>query len=341
VKQPAPGLRVAVIGAGLAGLSAARALEEQGYEVVVVDKARGPGGRMATRRHQDWRFDHGAQYFTARDPQFLQQVMAWRESGHVEPWGGRIGVVEDGCIAPAPAETERFVAVPGMSSICRALARELADCRFEWRVRQVALSDAGWRVEAMDGRTIEADALVITTPPDQVTPLLADPGLIATVGQALHDLVMEPCWALMAVLDQPLLADWDAAFVNEGSLAWVCNQAARPGRPAAPAWVLHATSEWSRTHLETGAAQVVDGLLDAARLLPGAASVHVEFAAAHRWRYSRARQPLESGALWFEQQRLALAGDWCAGSRVEGAFLSGVAASRHIGAVGDPPTPAG
>jgi renalase len=159
---------------------------------------------------------------------------------------------------------------------------------------------------------------------------LADPALIAMVGQALQGLVMEPCWALMAVLDRPLLSEWDAAFVNEGALSWVCNQAAKPGRPAALAWVLHATAEWSRAHLESDGARVSERLLEAARLLPGAADVQVEFATAHRWRYSRARQPLESGALWFEQQRLALAGDWCAGSRVEGAFLSGVAAARHI-----------
>jgi predicted NAD/FAD-dependent oxidoreductase len=308
---------------------------------------------MATRRHQAWRFDHGAQYFTARDPRFRQRVAQWREKGHVEPWAGRIGVVEQGRITAAPAETERYVAVPGMSSICRELTGELADCRFEWRVRRATLNDAVWRVAAMDGRTIETDTLVITTPPDQVTPLLADPGLIATVGQALHDLVMEPCWALMAVLDQPLLADWDAAFVNEGPLGWVCNQAAKPGRPAAPAWVLHATGEWSRTHLQAGAAQVAHELLDAARRLPGAADAQVEFAAAHRWLYSRARQPLEKGVLWFKQHRLALAGDWCAGSRVEGAFLSGIAASTRIGAAGgsrearlagaagDPPTPVG
>ena len=321
---------MAIIGAGLAGLSAARALQDRGYEVVVVDKARGPGGRMATRRHQAWRFDHGAQYFTARDPRFLQQVLEWRENGHVEPWDGRIGVVENGRIANAPAETERFVAVPGMSSVCRELTGELADCRFQWQVRRAAWSDGVWSLAAADGRTIEADALVIATPPEQVAPLLADPDSLAAVGQALHGVAMEPCWALMAVLDQPLLAEWDATFVNEGALGWVCNQAAKPSRPAAPAWVLHATSEWSRAHLETDAAQVVDGLLDAARLLPGAANVRTEFAKAHRWRYSRARQPLESGALWFERQQLALAGDWCAGSRVEGAFLSGTAAAHRI-----------
>lgn len=285
---------------------------------------------MATRRHEAWCFDHGAQYFTVRDPQFLRQVTAWRGNGQVEPWDGRIGVVENGRITAAPAETERFVAVPGMSAICRELVQELADCRFDWRVRRAAFSEAGWRLEAVDGRTIEADALIITTPPEQVKPLLADPGLIAAVGQALHGLAMEPCWALMAALDQPLLTDWDAAFVNEGALGWVCNQAAKPGRPPAPAWVLHASAEWSEAHLEADPAQVSLMLLEAARLLPGAANVQAQFAAAHRWRYSRARKPLESGALWFEQQCLALAGDWCAGSRVEGAFLSGVAAARRI-----------
>ena len=323
-------LRVAVVGAGLAGLTAARILQDQGHQPIVLEKARGAGGRMATRRQDSWRFDHGAQYFTARDPRFLRHVLAWRERGLVATWNGRIGVVEDDRIRAAPEGTERLVAVPGMSAVCRDMMAELADCRFQWPVRHAAFDGGKWQLRATDGRVIEADALLVTMPPEQARELLAGTPAHEACSEALDPLDMRPCWALMAVLDQSLLADWDAAFVNQGALGWICSQAAKPGRPAAQAWVFHATPEWSQEHLEHSAEQVADLLLEAALALPGAAPVQAEFALAHRWRFALPDNPLDHGCLWFDRYHLGLAGDWCAGSRVEGAYLSGTAAAGRL-----------
>jgi len=332
VSIPAGGrrLRVAVIGAGLAGLTAARILEDQGHDVVVVEKARGAGGRMATRRRDGWRFDHGAQYFTARDPRFLRHVLAWQERGLVALWDGRIGVVEDGRIRAAGQGTQRFVGVPGMNAVCGELAAELSDCRFQWRLQSAAFDHDTWRLEDAAGSTLEAEALVITAPPEQVGPLLGQSALRNSAERILESVEMRPCWALMAVFDQPLMEDWDAAFVNEGALAWVCSQPSKPDRPSAPAWVLHATPEWSEAHLELEPDKAAEQLLQAAGGLPGVGGLKAEHAAAHRWRYALAREPLDQQALWFDDQRLVLAGDWCAGSRVEGAFLSGAAAAGRI-----------
>ena len=52
--------RVAVIGAGLAGLTAAARIAAGGAAVTVYDKSRGLGGRLATRRSPQGSFDHGA-----------------------------------------------------------------------------------------------------------------------------------------------------------------------------------------------------------------------------------------------------------------------------------------
>jgi predicted NAD/FAD-dependent oxidoreductase len=310
----------------MAGLTAAHGLQREGHEVTVLEKARGAGGRMASRRHERWCFDHGAQYFTARDARFIQQVESWRERGLVEPWLGRVAVIEDDCITAAAEETERFVATPGMSAVCSAMASELADCRFGWQV-QSASRDEVWRLRAADGRTSEADALVLGLPPEQVGPLLRNTEAWPAVGEALGGLRMDPCWALLTVLDRPLLDACDAAFVNQGPLAWVCNQATRPGRPPAQAWVLHASPGWSRTHLEACADEVASSMLAAARALPGVSDFRVEYSVVHRWRYAVPQPPLDVGMLSLPQQRLALIGDWCAGSRVEGAFLSGAAAA--------------
>ncbi len=323
-------LRICVVGAGMSGLTAARVLSHQGHDVVVVDKARGPGGRMSTRRIDDLRFDHGAQYFTARDPHFSRHVTAWLNRGLVCAWDARIATIGDHAGGTGSStgshDTERFVAVPGMSAICSELSKELADCRFDWNVRKLKRRAKGWKLTSFDRQTLECDLLVMTTPPEQARALLADPEVEELIG-GVEKL---PCWALMLVLDKPLFAEYDAAFVNQGPLAWVSSQRSRPGRPAIDAWVLQASTEWSSMHLDNTAVEVRDLLIEAARDLPLSQDFKVESAVAHRWRYALAKQPLDCGAIWLREKKLALAGDWCHGSRVEGAFLSGTEVAERI-----------
>jgi len=328
VSAPAGGkrLRIGVVGAGMTGLVAARTLSSQGHDVVVVDKARGAGGRMSTRRNAGLRFDHGAQYFTARDPRFLRHVLAWQERGLVAAWDARIATIGERDGSKTSQSAARFVAIPGMNAICRELASELADCRFDWAVSKLKQLESGWILTSDEAQTLECDALIVSTPPEQARTLLADP----EVDELIGGVEMMPCWALMLVLDKPLLADHDAAFVNQGPLSWVSSQLSRPERPAANAWVLHASPKWSSMHLEKPADEVRGLLLEAARELPLAQSFTVESAVTHRWRYALARQPLNCGAIWLGQKNLAIAGDWCHGSRVEGAFLSGIAAAGRI-----------
>jgi len=310
----------------MAGLTAARTLSHQGHDVVLVDKARGAGGRMSTRRNEDLRFDHGAQYFTARDPRFLRQVLAWQECGLAAVWDARIAVIGDHDSGKKRQGAERYVGVPGMSAICSELASELADCRFDWLVRKLKRREESWILTSDKNESLECDALIVATPPEQARALLADP----EVDDLIDDVEMMPCWALMLALDVPLFANHDAAFVNQGPLTWVSSQRSRPERPAADAWVLHASPEWSSMHLEAPADEVRDLLLEAARELPLAQSFTMESAVTHRWRYALARQPLNCGAIWLGQKSLAIAGDWCHGSRVEGAYLSGIAAAGRI-----------
>ena len=318
-------LRVIVVGTGLAGLSAARILVDQGHDVAVVDKGRAPGGRMSSRLAGDMRFDHGAQYFTARDPRFLRHVVAWRERGLVEAWNGRIAVVDPDGVSEEGGDTDRYVPVPSMDAVCAEIAAGLPDCRQSWRVERI-VHDGDWRVESASGETLRADALIVTVPPPQAAALFDDKALAGGVSQV----EMLPCWAVMTQLDRPLLKEHDASFVNEGPLWWLSGQASRPGRPAGHSWVLHAGPGWSSEHLEDEPDAVCDQLVEAARALPISGPFEVDSAVAHRWRYARAREPLNEGAIWNAEKRLAFAGDWCHGSAVEGAFLSGAAAAGRV-----------
>ncbi|MDF1699745.1 MAG: FAD-dependent oxidoreductase, partial [Planctomycetota bacterium] len=106
---------IAIVGAGLSGLLAARELSTAGHRVRVFDKARGPGGRMATRRRQELAFDHGAQYVTIRDRRFRQEVDTWLAAGVAAPWAARLVEAGDAETRPHVTEHDRYVGVPRRS----------------------------------------------------------------------------------------------------------------------------------------------------------------------------------------------------------------------------------
>ena len=106
-------MRIAVIAAGLSGLTAARTLQDQGHRVAVFEKSRGPGGRAATRLINELQFDHGAQYFIARDPAFQRAAAAWRERGLVTTWNGLTGRARNDRIEPEDAANRADQATPG------------------------------------------------------------------------------------------------------------------------------------------------------------------------------------------------------------------------------------
>jgi predicted NAD/FAD-dependent oxidoreductase len=321
-------LALAVVGAGLSGLVCARTVADHGHRVRVFEKARGPGGRMSTRRAGDLRFDHGAQYFTVRDRRFARWVASWRENGLVAPWAGTVVVLERGRRTAWDEDRERHVGAPGMNALCRHLAADL-EVAFGTRVERLARSEGRWRLVAEDGADLgRYDAVVVSAPAPQTAELLreASPDLADRAGRV----EMAPCWAGMAAFERPLDLGFDGAFVRESALSWVARNAAKPGRPPDEAWVLHGSPDWSREHLELDREEAARALLAAFRDALGeleAAPIHLD---AHRWRYALPLEPLPETCLFDGDRRIAACGDWCGGPRVEGAFLSGWAAAGRI-----------
>lgn len=316
---------VVVVGAGWAGLSAASRLQTAGYRVVVVEKGRGAGGRSATRRQDGFQFDHGAQYFTARSEAFKNAVSEWQVRDLITTWSPRMSVFGSRPESAGRPPDARWVAVPGMNAVLSDLAEGL-DCRFARRVERMQHADR-WRLTLVDGEELEADAVVLTAPPAQAAALL---GPDHPLSARLERVPMEPTWALMAGFEFLPDPGFEAAFDNEGPLSWIASNASKPARGAASAWVAHASVEWSRNHLERDADHVAATLyaalcrrLDCSRLKPAVLT-------AHRWRYAQCREEIEMGCLWQEDQRLAVAGDWAAGNRIEGAWTSGQAAAEQI-----------
>ncbi len=323
--------RVAIIGAGVAGLRLGGLLQSQGMSVELFDKARGPAGRIATRRLDCGRFDHGAQYFTARDPRFVVQLSDWVARGVVAPWPARVVTLAGGVIHPEAAASLRYVGVPSMSAIARDLARDLS-VEVGIRIASVRRTHAKWTLVAEDGFEASGfDLLVSAVPAPQALPFLTASSVLTLQAQQARFM---PCHAVMIRFEKPVEAGFDAAFVKESALGWVAREASKPGREAtdasdasdakdtSEAWVLHSTPEWSEANLDRQADQVVELLRGAfaaalARELPD-----VRGAAVHRWLFARAAKRLPDSLTWDATRNLGVCGDWLQGDRIEDAFLS-------------------
>ena len=288
---------------------------------------------MSTRRIDAWQFDHGAQYFTVRDPRFERQVAFWRQAGIVARWDGQVAGVEDGVASLRADRTDRFVGIPGMSAICRHLAAD-QDVVFATRVSGLERAADRWRLASAEGPDLgDYDAVVVSAPAPQTAELLAHVAPELAARAARVD--MAPCWAAMVSYAAPLRAGFDAAFVHGSPLSWVARNASKPRRPDGEAWVLHASPGWTRRHLDLEPVDAAQRLLDVFRSAvgdSGAAPLHLD---GQLWRYALPK-PLADPCLLDAELRLAACGDWCAGPRVEGAFLSGEAAAGSLLALRHP-----
>lgn len=337
---------VAVIGAGIAGLAAARLLARAGVSVHVFDKGRGVGGRAATRRDDSGRqFDHGAQYFTAASEEFAAQIDAWVAAGIGTPWTGRLATIEcdsEGCRpATPPADKKRYVGVPGMDAIAKRLAEEVAEAGGRvttgTRVAPLKRGDGRWRLTTEAGEPLGDFAKVlVTAPAPQAAELLTPSPALSNAAKSVR---MTGCWAAMVAFDRPIAAPFDGAFVNgppeATPLSWIARDSSKPGRPAeSEQWVLHGSPAWSEANVDRPLGEAVHELLHAfwsvVGVTPQPLGPPPQALVGHRWRFALPANPLAERVIVDRALGLYAAGDWCGGPRVEGAYWSGIAAGEAI-----------
>lgn len=331
VRRPASGqkLRIAMIGAGISGLMAARTLADHGHELLVLDKARGPGGRVSTRRVEGFQFDHGAQYFTVKDKRFGRYVRSWLQAGKIAEWTGQLVSLSEGVATPKEAKPRRFVAIPGMNGLTHHLSEGL-EVRFNARVMGIerGILSRGQALVLESGERLEGfDVVLCSTPAPQALPLLErSPELQARVAQVR----MTGCWAVLLGFATPLPLSWEGAFVQDSPLSWVARNASKPGRGPQETWVLHGSPSWSEAHIEASPEQVLALLQQAFEQATRLSLPPPLYATAHRWRYDQSPVALGEDCLYDPQARLGVCGDWCLGGRIEGAFLSGAALAGRV-----------
>jgi predicted NAD/FAD-dependent oxidoreductase len=318
--------RIALIGAGIAGLSCATALAQSGAAVTLYEKSRGPGGRMSTRRGEDWQCDHGAQYFTARDPAFRAEVSRWEHAGAAAPWTPRLQVLGGAVTRHPDPSVQRFVGTPTMAAPTRLLANGLHVVA-QTTIAGLQRDGRDWRLSCTERGSLadRYDAVLLAIPAPQAAALVRSPApALATLADAA---TMRGCWALMLRFTAPVDWSFDAAFVNEGPLRWIARDGSKPGRDGSETWLLHATAQWSEARLEQAADSVAAELLAAFARLGGPAP---KAFTAHRWRYADTEPALAVGCEWDAEFGLGLCGDWLNGGKVENAWHSGRQLARRV-----------
>jgi renalase len=338
--------QIAVVGAGMAGVTCARTLVQAGHRVTLIEKSRGFGGRMATRSTEFGSFDHGAQFFTVRDPRFElalslypQLVQAWKTS--------TVRVLDERGQTMASAQPPRethWLPTPGMNALVRAWAEPLvnghlnAAVHLNTRVEKIesdALHPTQWqlRCETADGGQQVLggfDQVVLALPHPQAGSVLKASGLALDFQEALHQVAVAPCWTLMLAFPQAMQPNlphfgpkWNTARSEHHRISWLTRENGKPGRTPVERWTVQANPRWSERHINDDAERVKAKLLKGFAEITGIRATP-SHAVVHRWLYAQTQRPLGRAYLLNPTLGLAVCGDWCQGHRVEDAFTSGL-----------------
>lgn len=315
-----------ILGAGLAGLTAARELTQQGHHALIVDKGRGVGGRLATRRLASGRADHGAQYFSARSPDFQALTQTMMAAGVVSEWH-----IEQS--DPASFQHPRYVGTSGMNSMAKYLADGL-EVQTGRRAVQVSLTEQGWQVTFDNGQPITADSLIVTLPAPQALALWQESGLVLPAAEQaiLEAIHYEPCLAVMLELSQPshVPAPGGLKLPPDSPVSWIADNQQKGISTDGATVTLHASHGYSQQHLDdTDLNALIPELIAAASAYISPETIVNQ--QIHRWRYSNATERHSEPFLAASTPApLLFGGDGFGQGNVEGAYLSGLAMARAV-----------
>ncbi|MTI63417.1 NAD(P)-binding protein [Methylophaga sp.] len=312
---------IAIVGAGISGLSLAQQIQSQ-FTYQLFEKSAAPGGRMASRRVANQRFDHGAQFFTARSPQFKQFIAGLRDEGSVADWQAHF-VEMDGNVIHASRQWDdeypHYVGVPDMAEIGRAMARQ-QPVRFNTDIVELKREQNRWSLRDREGQSHGPfDWVALTLPAPQTLALLPE---TFSGYKAIADTKMKACYALMLSLKADPGLPFQAALVKNTGISWVSVNSSKPGRHG-HSLLIHASNDWAEKHLDENIDWVEKHMVDTVVAVTGLDPQLIDAAEVKRWVY--ANLPKQTSPPFYLDPALQIAacGDWCIKGRVEAAFNSG------------------
>ena len=312
-----------IVGGGVTGLITATILQQASLKVTVLDKGRGIGGRLATRRISDDEsigvFDYGTQYFASEHPKLQPWIDEWLQQGVIKEWCWGFDAIDS---------KPHFCGVKGTRRIGKYLAQGL-NVRTSTRVVEIEY-DQEWLVTTAESQQYRGDILVMTPPVPQSLALLDASGiaLASNIRSSLERVSYHRCIAVLALLSEPsqIPAPGGIALENE-FLIWLADNHQKGISPQGYAVTLHATPQFSDLHWDCDRAEIAEKLFAAASQYLCSTVVKYQVP---RWRYSLPKTFYHQPYLALPEMPLVMAGDAFVSPNIEGAVLSGIAAGEYI-----------
>lgn len=318
--------KIAIIGAGLSGLSCAKKLCLAGFSPTVIEKSRGIGGRLSTRRiGNQFSFDHGAQYVSANGYDFNLYLNEAMEKGVAGEW---CRMHSNANANAKPKSKPKIVGLKGMSNLVTPLAENL-DLHFNSAVKSINPHNNGWEVETINklGKTT-FDIVVITIPAPQARELLSTQLVISS---DLNKVQFSPCLAAMIAFEDKISIETNTFMSPNSELAWCARNSSKPNQQLLPdCWIVHASAGWSEKNIDSSKDEIAKNLLKIFSNTFHIKLPKVQFLAGHKWRYAFACLPLKKDYILSSEKTLIVGGDWCLGNRAEDAYDTGLSIASFI-----------
>lgn len=321
-------MRIGIVGAGICGLSAARTLDGHGHEVVVFEKSRGVGGRVATRQSKGFVWDTGATSIAPRG-RAIAKVMTEELSTEELVEVTRPIYVHSGLRVaaghPNPVGS-RFTYRTGNRTLAKLLAAGL-DVRLETTVDAVEAEGTGYRVAGE-----RFDAVILTPPVPQTALLLWGLG----EARALASATYRACLSVnLGFLSRPPDVPYHAILDIERRhpLAWLSIESLKsPGRApdGGVAFGAQLSPAFSREQYTRPDEELIAAVLEFLERLYGPVYTEPAASTVMRWKYAQPFGTANFNEANPEGTRLIIASDGLLGGHVEEAYEVGQMAAQRI-----------
>ena len=317
---------VAVIGAGMSGLALANTINNNA-EVVLYEKSRGFGGRVATRRAGDFSFDHGAQFFKAKTVEFQNYIQPMIDQNIIQLWKAQFIEIIDGKITNKRTwgnDPANYVGTPSMNSVGKYMANGL-NVQLSKKVEKISKEDR-WLVYDENNEILgEYDWVFSSIPPLQARQMFPN---LDVIFPNIPKYEMLACFSLMLGYKQPLELDFDAALVKGFDISWISVNSSKPSRDKNYTLLVHSTNNWAQENIDKDRDWVKNYLCDELKKIIPIKTEKAEYIGLQGWRYANIMKQQKGFEYFFNNEnQIGLCGDWFIQGRIEAAYLSGA----HLG----------
>ena len=322
--------KIAIIGAGISGLSLAEHLKDFA-SIEIFEKARGVGGRMSTRYTDEFQFDHGAQFFTARSQSFQDFLKPYIQQNIVKKWLPKIVTLEGGKKSYKRNWFEpHYTASPKMNMLCKAIAAK-HNVHLKTEIKSLDQEQEKWVLKDHNGTNQGPFDWVISTAPAPQTAHLLPSNLKEK--KQVSRVKMTGCDSLMIGLKEGLSLNWDAAKVKKSPIGWMAVNSSKPLCHSEYSLIVQTTNEWADAHMDDDQDQVKALLLNEVENFLGVELRNAAYTSLHRWRYANTiivDDNNHNGYFLNKNFQLGTCGDWCIEGHVESAFLSALSLANEL-----------